>query len=156
MLLNYKLKFLMIIIFLSGCIKLNQKFISIKSPVLKEDHFAIPTASPGAGIVTGQLLTPGPGGAPYIATLYLGTLIYPQNKDNGPPLIVFSEQKSLKAIQDPQTGRFYFAEVPPGRYVIIIWTPAFSMPLRDVKSGKEIILEVNPGDIVDLGIITIP
>jgi len=122
----------------------------------QQSEFVVPNPTSQTGVIVGQLLTPGSGGKPYIATLYLGTFIYPENNADGPPLITFSEHTSLQGVQDQQTGRFYFADVPPGKYAIIIWTPVMSMPLRDAKTQTEITFEVKAGEITDLGIIAIP
>lgn len=121
-----------------------------------QNTFVVPTPTQKTGVVTGQLLTPGPGGQPYIATLYLATFVYPQGNAEAPPLIAFSEETSLQGVQDPATGRFYFADVPPGKYAIIIWTPVVSMPLRDAESNTEITFEVKAGEVTDLGVIAIP
>nr|WP_290667138.1 hypothetical protein [Ardenticatena sp.] len=121
-----------------------------------EHTFVVPTPTDDAGVVVGQLLTPGPGGRPYIATLYLATFVHPQGNADAPPLISFSEETSLKGVQDPTTGRFYFENVPPGKYAIIIWTPVVSMPLRDADSNTEITFEVKAGEVTDLGVIAIP
>jgi len=136
---------------------------SQKSPTImqtsatdQQSEFVAPTPTSQTGVVTGQLLTPGPGGKPYIATLYLGTFLYPENDPDGSPLITFSEQTSLQGVQDQQTGHFYFANVTPGKYTIIIWTPVMSMPLRDAKTRTEITFEVKAGEITNLGIIAIP
>jgi len=121
-----------------------------------ETTLIVPTPTNDAGVVVGQLLTPGAGGRPYIATLYLATFVYPQGNADALPLISFSEETSLQGVQDPDTGRFYFENVPPGKYAIIIWTPVVSMPLRDAESNTEITFEVEAGEITDLGVIAIP
>lgn len=126
------------------------------TPTPASSEFLIPTPTADTGVVTGQLLTPGPGGRPYIATLYLATFVYPQGNVDAPPLISFSEETSLQGVQDPATGRFYFANVPPGKYAIIIWTPVVSMPLRDAETSMEITFEVKAGEVTDLGVIAIP
>lgn len=116
----------------------------------------IPTATTQSGVVTGRLLTPDEHGKPYISVLYLGNVIRSSNNLSSLPLISFSEQYSLKGNQDPQTGQFYFSNVPPGEYAIILWTPAISMPLKDPKTKQEIIFRVEPGKVIDLGTIIIP
>ena len=116
----------------------------------------IPTPTTRSGVVTGRLLTPDEHGKPYISVLYLGNVLRSSDNPSAPPLISFSEQYSIKGDQDPQTGQFYFSNVPPGEYAIIIWTPAISMPLKDPRTKQEIIFRVEPGKVTDLGIIVIP
>jgi len=117
--------------------------------------FVIPTPTSETGVVIGQLLTAGSHGQPYLATLYLATFVYPIGNSDAPPLISFSEKTSIRGVQDPKTGYFYFSDVPPGKYSIIIWTPVMSMPLRDPKTGSEISFEVKAGKVTNLGLIII-
>lgn len=143
---------------ISGCKKnLRQQSISPQSPpIYPTTIINIPTPLPQTGAVTGQLLTPNEQGRPYISILYLGNVIRPINDSSAMPLISFSEESSIRGVQDQETGRFYFLNVPPGEYAIIIWTPVMSMPLRDPVTKQEIIFRVEPDKITDLGTIIIP
>jgi len=118
--------------------------------------FVVPTPKADKGVITGQLLTPGAGGRPYIATLYLGTLIYANETPDAPPLISFAKETAPLGVQDPETGRFYFADIAPGTYALILWTPVTSMPLRNAETGEDIVIEVKANEVTDLGIIPIP
>ena len=53
-------------------------------------------------------------------------------------------------------GRFVFADVPPGHYVIIIWNPLNSIMARDPATGKPLQILLEAGQTVDVGVLTEP
>jgi hypothetical protein len=125
----------------------------VETPSYQVTNLVIPTPSPENGVVTGQLLVGGEGGVPYISTLYLAETV-PPSTPGYPPLIAFSEKSDQLGIQDVETGRFLFTNVPPGEYAIIVWNPFGGNPLTDEK-GDSIIFTVNAGEVKDLGVIPI-
>ncbi len=120
------------------------------------NQISIPTASAGQGIVTGQLVIKNEESSPYLApSLYLGPAVE-ANEQKFPPLISLDVEIDLKAIQD-KTGKFVFSGVKPGKYGLIIWSPFSQTVILDPNNeGFPLIIEVTPGDIIDLGMIEIP
>jgi len=115
----------------------------------------VPTPCAGFGAVVGQLLTPGPGGEPYLATLYLGRAVPPSQPDY-PPVIAFSEDTHPQAVQDADTGVFVFTDVLPGTYALVIWTPVANTVVQDPETEATLLFEVTAGEISDLGVVPIP
>jgi hypothetical protein len=114
----------------------------------------IPEPGEDSGIVTGQLLSPGPGGTPYIGALYLANTI-PSDQEGFPPIVSLSDQTDPLAVQD-QTGRFLFTEITPGTYALVLWNPVASTVIEEPGTNEYMIFEVQPGEVTDLGIIGIP
>lgn len=118
------------------------------------DELVIPTPQAASGVITGQLLTPGPDGEPYLTTLFLADTI-PPDQEGYPPMIGFSEEDSPLAEQD-KLGNFLFADVPPGTYALAIWSPISSTIIQEPDSPDYLLVVVEAGETTDLGIIGIP
>ena len=118
------------------------------------DQLTIPTPNTDKGNVTGQLLTPDPGGEPYDTSLYLASTI---DSDNAgyPPIVVLSDSEEPLASQD-KTGKFLFENIEPGIYGLRIWTSIKNTIIQDPDTGGYLLVEVRAGEIVDLGVIGIP
>jgi hypothetical protein len=114
----------------------------------------IPEPGEESGIVTGQLLSPGPGGTPYIGALYLANTI-PSDQEGFPPIVSLSDQTDPLAVQD-QTGRFLFTDITPGTYALVLWNPVASTVIEEPGTNEYMVFEVQPGEVTDLGIIGIP
>jgi hypothetical protein len=114
---------------------------------------AIPTPSNGLAVITGQLLIGGEGGQPFTGVLYLGSTLAASDP-SFPPMVAFSEITDPRAVQEASTGHFMFADVKPGIYALVIWTPVGSTPIED-STGQYLLVEVQAGDVKDLGIIPI-
>ena len=115
----------------------------------------IPTPSPDTGIVLGTLLQLGNNKDPYIAELFLGRAIDAQ-QPGYEPMIGFSRETDPGAVQNQNTGEFYFLEVPSGKYALIAWSPLTSFIFKNETSGEFLILEVEPGKVLDLGELRMP
>jgi hypothetical protein len=115
----------------------------------------IPKPSPGTGVVIGRLLAIDIDGKlrPYLSVLYLGHILRESGDKNAYFLIYFSEETDIKGTQDPKTGYFYFYDVPPGEYGIILWTPVGSMPLYNPETREYIIFTLKSQEIINLGTI---
>jgi hypothetical protein len=118
------------------------------------ESLEIPEPSSDTGIIIGQLLTPGPGGQPYYATLYLAQTIE-ASEEGYPPIISFSEAENPVAQQD-KSGKFLFVDISPGEYALAIWSPISSTIVQDPDTGDYLVFEVKAGEITDLGVISIP
>jgi hypothetical protein len=118
------------------------------------DSLEIPTPEADTGIITGQLLTPGPGGQPFYNPLYLANTI-PASIEGYPPVIALSEADAPSSIQDKE-GRFLFVNIPPGTYALALWSPVASTIIQDPDIQDYLLIEVRAGEITDLGVIGIP
>jgi len=115
----------------------------------------IPSPSPDSGVVTGILLQPGEKKDPYLAEIYLGRAIEAQ-QPGFDPIIGFSRETDPVAVQNQETGEFYFSDIPPGKYGLIIWNPINSYIFKNEKNEGFLILEVEAGSISDLGELRMP
>ncbi|GAP13766.1 hypothetical protein LARV_01521 [Longilinea arvoryzae] len=113
----------------------------------------VPTPSSDKVVFWGQMLTPGPGGTPYLGDIYLGYLVK-ATQSGYPPMIKFSETTNPKAVVDTE-GHFYFADVDPGEYALVIYSLGGTYVVSD-KSGQTSYITGVPGSSVDLGIISVP
>lgn len=115
--------------------------------------FSIPTPKNGKSVLSGQMLTPGIGGKPYVGDLYLANLLRP-NEINQPPLIKFSETQNPRAHVNSE-GLFYFKDIEPGEYALIVYSLGGTYIIPD-SNGQTMFITVEADAIVDLGIIEIP
>lgn len=120
-------------------------------PAATGTPLVIPDPGEDTGVVTGKLLTADENGEPYLATLYLARTV-DADEEGFPPLIAFSEETDPRAVQD-STGQFVVAEVPPGTYALVIWTPVTSIVIEETDSEEYLLFEVKAGEVTDLGII---
>jgi hypothetical protein len=118
------------------------------------EELEIPAPGEDTGILTGQLLTPGPGGEPYYGTVYLARTIT-TDQEGMPPIVAFSEGVDPVAEQD-RSGRFILKDIQPGIYALVIWTPVASTVIADQGTGEYRTFEVKAGEVTDVGIIGIP
>lgn len=117
------------------------------------EPFVVPTPSSDAvGNVTGTLLRiteEGETEPVQQALLYLGPVIATTEGVEG--------LARLDITTDPQTtlgpqGNFAFTDVEPGRYVLWYVAPAGSpLQLRQPDTGGDLVIDVDGGEIVDLG-----
>lgn len=113
----------------------------------------VPTPVSGKVVITGQLTKGIEGDLPYLATLYLGSVLSTTTSDNAIS-IIFSPQSDLLAIQEINTGSFLFTNVEPGKYGIYIWTPQNNRPLLDIN-GNIIVISAEADRTINLGNIQI-
>jgi len=117
------------------------------------DSVEIPQPGPDLGVVTGRILQAGTTEAYLAPTLVLGELVFPDNPE-APPLVGYSVETDPIGVED-RTGRFVFADVKPGKYAIVIWTPLTQTLVMD-SQGSTVQVEVEAGKIVDLGDVYVP
>jgi hypothetical protein len=125
----------------------------LPTPINTVSQLVIPTPDNGNAVITGQLLTGGEQSKPLITTIYLASAV--SASTSGSALTINPIQPSDPiAIQEVGTGRFMFTKVPPGQYALVVFTGAGEYPFKDGE-GNQIIINVGPGEVKDLGIITI-
>jgi hypothetical protein len=113
----------------------------------------IPTPSSGKAVITGQLLIGGKNDHPLITTLYLVSAA-PASTPAAQQKYKPSEQTDPVAVQEMGTGKFLYDDVNPGKYVLVIWNPIGSFPLKDIN-GEIIQVDAKPNQTVDLGVIAV-
>jgi hypothetical protein len=64
------------------------------------------------------------------------------------------ESTAPMAVTDA-SGQFVFINVEPGAYALAIKHPLNLLLARDVRSNQDIVLEVRPGQVTDLGPIMV-
>jgi len=134
--------------------KTNDYLLDSTQQVLEDNQkFSIPTPKEGKSVLSGQMLTPGIGGKPYIGDLYLANLLRP-NEINQPPLIKFSETENPKAKVNSE-GLFYFKDIAPGEYALIVYSLGGTYIIPD-SDGQTMFIIVEADAVVDLGVIEIP
>ncbi len=69
--------------------------------------------------------------------------------NRGEPALIGFDEKSLRAETFP-TGVFVFANVPPGRYGMVVNTAVSQFPLKTAE-GDDLLFDVESGQAVDLG-----
>ena len=111
----------------------------------------LPEPAPGLGVVSGRFVLELGGSAIIGATSYLGVVDEVQENFT---IARLDTQTAPKAITD-ETGRFVFVDVPPGRYALIYETPVDTYLAR-YPSGEDVVVDVEAGKLVDLGVIYTP
>jgi hypothetical protein len=114
----------------------------------------IPTPSPGKGVVIGEVVDSQTQQAPFEVILYLGGMI---QMDNGIPVVRLDRETAPFAIP-VQDGRFAIADVEPGEYGVIVFSPDGSFMADNPDGSGSLVVKVTPGETVDVGriVVTIP
>lgn len=81
--------------------------------------------------------------------IYLGELIH---TDKELPVIRLDKQLAPFAIIEGN-GEFAISNVAPGDYALVFFTPEYSFLLEDEDSGESIIVSIEEGDVIDIGLI---
>jgi len=118
---------------------------------LTKEEAAALGAQVGTGLIVGRLFneaTRRPAGGVW---LYLGEVIGPE--DN--PQVIFDIGRAHVTISN-DSGVFYFRDVPPGRYAIVIWTPATSFLLNQPNSEFTLLFSVAANEVKVLPDLTSP
>lgn len=146
--------FILLIFFAAGCNFARGEISPLSSPLsspleLRTQNCVPMNASHGA--IVGQLFLtnyqPAAG-----SILYLGEYM---GLETSNPSVVLDPAKHLHT-QTDEKGAFCFSEVPPGRYGLIVWNAAESVLLSDPNTGYSLILEIDPGETTDVGILYSP
>lgn len=110
---------------------------------------SVPTPSSGdVGVVTGVLLADDPPQPLEWAVLYLGEV---KVGEGGAPLMAALDKQTAPHTQPDSTGRFAFADVPLGRYALIVDLITSSVVLRQPSDGGDMLIDIVGGELTDLG-----
>jgi hypothetical protein len=137
--------------FLCGCSAQATKTTPIQTE--PKTSLQIPTPGPESGVVSGQILDSATG-KPLERNFFLSknlTLDHPEL----PPLISFSYDSNPRAAQD-DAGYFVFKDVPPGEYVLVLWSPADLQFVMEKGTDNPFSIKVEAGNALDLGLIKYP
>lgn len=111
-----------------------------------------PKPAPGTGIIIGVIKVehtnlPMAGVELYLAR-HIGitpdTPMYSMEPDSAPHATV------------GDNGQFVFKDVPPGRYAIVVWNPLNSFLARDPATGRELVIDVQPDQVYNVGTLFEP
>jgi hypothetical protein len=113
----------------------------------------IPTPLETKGTIIGQLKNNIPSTSLEGLSLYLGTLL---PLSPGPDYLINLDLKNAPSTQIREDGKFIFSNVTPGQYALVLWTPRDSPFVQDPNNPeKELIVNVEPGKIIDIGTQTV-
>jgi len=126
--------------------------LSTATPATSLAPTVAPTRSPSTGVVTGRLvvqtsLTPKPD-----VSLFLAEVIESSQDDFA--VAALDEQNSPSAPTDT-SGQFTFVNIEPGDYGLILQSPLETVLLKNIYTGKDIIVSVVADQTVDLGTIEV-
>lgn len=119
-------------------------------PTPTEDSFDVPTPATDSAVVWGQVVDQVTGQAPLDSTVFLGKLT---SMDTGTPIVSLHRTDAPGAMLTGD-GRFVIADVPPGEYGVVLFTPDISFLVDDGEGGS-LLVEVEPGQTLDLGRIEV-
>ena len=122
----------------------------LESPIPTEEvvlPLFVPTPQPGTGIVIGSVIIETVGKPMASVEVFLGT---PIGADEETPLFGLDPSVAPSSVTDAY-GRFVITDVPPGKYVVILWSPVNSIMARDVKNGTPLVISVDDQRVVDVG-----
>jgi len=111
-----------------------------------------PTPAADKGVVVGTLTSDDPF-ALIGLILYLGDII---EADDETHVGFLDRSKAPLGQFDSTTGRFVFADVPPGMYSLIIYEVETTGRVYLGPSGDVFVIEVGAGETVDLGAVMLP
>ena len=107
-----------------------------------------PAPSADAGVVIGKLL--GNGQPATNTMLFLAEV---QKDDAGTERVAAYDRATSPSAYVDAEGNFYFANIAPGRYGIVLDIVSASYLLNEPSSGAELLLTVTAGETIDLGIL---
>ena len=110
--------------------------------------FVVPTPSNEAGVVTGQLMNDKTKQPLQGQSIYLGQKYF---LTPGPAYTIGVQEKSSPHTMSDKEVRFAIGNVPPGKYVVMVWTPWKTSLVIDPKTSQELDVIVQAGQTVDIG-----
>jgi hypothetical protein len=112
----------------------------------------IPTPNPNLASITGSIAMEGQPQGAFPADLYLGD---PTGSNPIGAFIALDTQSAPKGYIRAD-GTFIFPNVPPGMYVILVWTPVGAYAVPDPTTGSTWLIEIKGNAHFDSGQIMVP
>ena len=112
--------------------------------------FSAPMPSEGNGVVIGQVIDKDTGEPMVHFSMVLGEMI-PMTP--GPDYSIGVHERSSPRAYTDNEGRFAIGDVPPGTYVLLVWTPFQMTVMQDAETGSDLQVNVFSGQTIELGII---
>jgi hypothetical protein len=112
--------------------------------------FVIPSPESGRGVIVGHVVDRNTGEDLSFQTIYLASKI-PFSDGEGYSIAI-QERSSPNTMSDKQ-GRFAIGEIQPGEYFIMIWTPMDASVVIDPKTGSEMEIIIEAGQVLDVGTV---
>lgn len=117
-----------------------------------ESSVQIPEPAEGLTSLGGVFINQRTGQAPAESIVYLGEIVY---TDTGLPVVRLDRQTAPFAILE-DNGEFVFRDIVPAEYAVVFFTPDVSFPIDDAETGETLILDLQPNDKIDLGVVELP
>jgi ABC-type Fe3+-hydroxamate transport system substrate-binding protein len=114
--------------------------------------YAPPTPAEGFGVITGRLGIENTDLPMAGVDVYLGDHI---GSTEDTPLYGLDSGSAPRTAVD-EDGRFVFVDVPPGRYVVVVWNSLSPLLARDPDSGEPLDIRLAAGQVIDLGLLLEP
>lgn len=112
----------------------------------------VPQPAPGTGIIVGVIKIEHTDQPMTGVELYLARHI-----GSTPDTPMYSlEPDSAPRATVADNGQFIFKNVPPGRYAIVVWNPFNSFMVRNPATGLELVIDVQPDQVYNVGTLFEP
>lgn len=110
--------------------------------------FVVPTPGSDTAVVTGVLVNVEDGTPLEFASIYLGKKIY---LTPAPGYTYgLQEASSPHSLTNPD-GQFAIGDVPPGQYILMIFTPFGASVVMEPNTDRELDVTVTAGQLLDIG-----
>jgi nitrous oxide reductase accessory protein NosL len=120
----------------------NNVAISTATPIV------VPTAGKDTGVVTGVLINTETGEPMAYQSVYLGMRIY---LTPGPGYTYALQEASSPHAITAEDGEFAIGDVPPGDYILMIFTPFGASVVMQPNTDRELDVKVAAGQVLDVG-----
>lgn len=115
-----------------------------------------PTPVAGLGNVKGRLLATSTGGAYRGGDLFLGRVLR-ANRPDAPPFVAYSSTEDIKSYsRNEETGDFFFINVPPGEYALVLDLVITHNVLEGPNTHSFLIIKVEADKTLDLNNVFLP
>jgi len=108
----------------------------------------VPTPGSDSGVIIGILLDEADNTAIANQTIFLGDVIYPSV---GSGFSIGIDQSKSPTTVTNQDGEFAIGSVPPGEYVIMVWTPVMSSAVLDPGTNEPMVIVIMANQTFDIG-----
>lgn len=128
-------------------------------PTTTVEPTAVPALSspqPGQGGVTGRFVDHASGEPVADKVIYLGELTpFEAQEGKEPSSFVMMVPTTSPSTSTDQDGYFSFLDVEPATYAFVLWTPVDSWVMVNPETEENVIVTIEPDEIVDMGTVSI-